>query len=225
MKPSITISLPSLAHKITTAGISEINSVIAPYGCIVKRIRRSRNYVLIGTYKDLVTARPAFGQLVDSKHCLKWQRVYQSYLAGLHQLGEASESATYEIKNFTASLGKTDRSFLLEKLAEIGIDAKRKANQRHLEFAGGLAKLNALQSILQSATSEPLVGIGKSIHKRLSTYNDIENLGFDYGKTEKPRTLLSYVVDNPANTVAELCFLTNCSTADARKALDDYFEL
>ncbi|MGR5062963.1 ribosome recycling factor family protein [Photobacterium sp. DNB22_13_2] len=225
MKSSITINLPSLAHKITTTGISEINSVIVPYGCIVKRVRRSRNYVLIGKYKDLVAVRSDFGKLVDSKNCLKWQRVYQSYLAGLHELGEASEFATYEIKNFTATLGKTDRCFLLEKLAEIGIDVKRKANQRHLELTGSLAKLNALQSILQNATSESLVAVGKPIHKRLSKYNDIESVGFDYGKTEKLRTLLSYVEDNPAITVAELCFLTNCSIADARKALDDYFEL
>ncbi|WEM44198.1 ribosome recycling factor family protein (plasmid) [Photobacterium sp. DA100] len=156
---------------------------------------------------------------------MKWQRVYQSYLAGLDQLGEDSEFATYEIKNVSASLGKTDRSFLLEKLAEIGIEIKRKANQRHLELSGSLAKLNALQSILQETSSDPLAAIGKSIHKRLSKHQNIEGIGFDYGKTEKPRTLLSYVVDNPAITVAELCFLTNCSTADARKALDDYFEL
>ena len=225
MKPSISINLPSLAHKITTTGISEINSVISPYSCTIKRIRRSRNYALIGTYSDLVSIKAELGQLVDTKNCLKWQRVYQSYLNGLEQLGEESESATYEIKNISAFLGKTDRSFLLEKLTEIGIDTKRKANQRHLELSGALAKLNALQSVLQDTSSEALATIGKSIHKRLAKHHDIEDIGYDFGKTEQPRTLLSYVIDNPAITVAELCFLTNCSTADARKALDDYFEI
>ncbi|MBY5947771.1 ribosome recycling factor family protein [Photobacterium rosenbergii] len=225
MKPSISINLPSLAHKITTAGISEINAVIAPYACVVKRVRRSRNYALIGTYSDLVMIKTDFGQLVGSKNCLKWQRVYQSYLTGLEQLGEGCESVTFEIKNITATLGKSNRSVLLEKLAEIGIKTKRKAHQRHLELTGSLAKLNALQSILQDSPSEPLAAIGKSIHKRLAKYHDLEDIGFDYGTTEQPRTLLSYVVDNPAITVAELCFLTNCSTAEARKALDDYFEL
>ncbi|KHT63536.1 hypothetical protein RJ45_11475 [Photobacterium gaetbulicola] len=225
MKPSISINLPSLAHKVTTAGISEINSVIAPYACNVKRIRRSRNYVLVGSYNELVSIKTELAQLVNSKNCLKWQRVYQSFLAGLEQLSEESEYATFEIKNIAALIGKTDRIFLLEKLTEIGIDTKRKANQRHLEISGALTKLNALQSILQDMSSEPLAAIGKSIQKRLSKYHDIEEIGFDYGKTEQPRTLLSYVVENPAITVAELCFKSNCSTADARKALDDYFEL
>ncbi|ACA88191.1 ribosome recycling factor family protein [Shewanella woodyi] len=48
MKPNITISLPSLIHRIGREAVKQAQAIANQFDCDLKRVRRSRNWEVIG---------------------------------------------------------------------------------------------------------------------------------------------------------------------------------
>ncbi|MGF1755142.1 ribosome recycling factor family protein [Vibrio makurazakiensis] len=227
MKPVISIPILSLAQKIKTDGIKEINEAIALVDCKIQRVGRSRNYQLTGEYDNLVLSLVFIDSIRDAKRCRKWDRFYDTLKGEITQQQNAEGQITYPIKNIADTLDKMERLALVLECEKYDIDVRRKAHNKHFHLVGSLKQLNTLQfQILNQshfAKSPSSKRIATQMNSWLSKRFDMDEVGFCSKVAElNQRSVLSYIQEDPTVSLSELCYKANCTMAEARAAFDEF---
>ncbi len=65
MKDPISIPLPSLIHRIGRNNVNRVKAIASEHQCMLKRIRRSRNWQLVGEATQVLLTKQALKKLND----------------------------------------------------------------------------------------------------------------------------------------------------------------
>nr|WP_087023029.1 ribosome recycling factor family protein [Thaumasiovibrio subtropicus] len=195
--------------------VHRLSELFAAHQCQLKRIGRSRNYLLIGEYDCILASLIEVKEHAELEDSASLKRVHASIYKETLRVGVLTPTHTLRISKFNA-LDKQDRDALIALITETRLTMKRIRYGRHIDITGQVEQLTSFTHALDSTAVQSLQPVTNTLQRQL------KSLGATLPRVDSKISLINAIRANPSITVAELCFQFGCTTKAAREALDEY---